>query len=103
MKKVRALSQSVGVSQKDLALNMGLKPSQLNLYFNDRAEMKASRFVELLELLGIDIDHLLEERLHRLRENSETIIDDSNLYTKLGRLRGAKRKSLQKIICILGA
>ena len=103
MSKIRELSRIVGISQRDLSEHMGLKPSQLNLYFNERAEMKAQRLVQLLEILGIDIDELLNQRIRTLGgDPSGSEIDDSNLYAKLGRIRGAKRKSLLKIIRMLG-
>ena len=103
MSRIRELSRNVGISQRDLAQSMGLKPSQLNLYFNERAEMKAQRLVQLLEILGIDINELLSHRIRALGGDPDgSDIDDSNLYAKLGRIRGAKRKSLLKIIRMLG-
>lgn len=103
MSKIRELSRIVGISQRDLSQSMGLKPSQLNLYFNERAEMKAQRLVQILEILGIDIDELLTQRIRALGgDPTGSDIDDSSLYAKLGRVRGAKRRSLLKIIRMLG-
>lgn len=98
--RVKLLAQLIGISQKDLALNLGLKPSQMNLYFNEKAEMKANRFVDLLKVLGVDVETLLEEKIRSLQSSSE--IDDATLHAKLGRVTGRKKKSLLKIIKILG-
>lgn len=98
--RVKLLAQLTGISQKDLALNLGLKPSQMNLYFNEKAEMKANRLVDLLRVLGVDVESLIEEKIKALESSSE--IDDATLHAKLGRVSGRKKKSLLKIIKILG-
>lgn len=102
--QLREILKLTGISQKELAEMMDLKPSQMNLYFKDKSKMRADRFIDLLEILGIDVLQMIENRLNQLRHSSSSAqLDQSLFLVKLDRVKGTTRKSLKELIELLGA
>lgn len=109
MSLVREICREVGIKQRDLAAHLHLKPSQMNLYFSGKVEMRTDRLVRLLEILGVDLRQNLRERLDQIRgvpgpqaAPDDDNIDDSKILAKIGRVKSPKRESLLRIIELLG-
>jgi len=104
MDGIKDLLVASGVRQKDLAEKMGMKASQMSLYFNGKSEMRADRFVELLEILGVDVEASIQNKLSELdHKNIPSQCGTSHMLIKLDRVRGTARKSLKDLIELLGA
>lgn len=101
--QIRQLCQSLGISQRDLAASLQLKPSQMNLYMQGKVEMKADRLLQVLSILGLDIEALLNQRLTALAQSETPVMREQTVLAKIGRLDEYKRESLLKIISILGS
>lgn len=109
MSLVREICREVGIKQRDLAAHLNLKPSQMNLYFSGKVEMRTDRLVRLLEILGVDLRQSLRHRLDQIKGVNVTptsfddeSIDDSKILAKIGRVKSPKRESLLRIIELLG-
>lgn len=110
MALVREICREVGIKQRDLAAHLQLKPSQMNLYFSGKVEMRTDRLVRLLEILGIDLRQIIRERLQQIRGltpaahslSDDDVIDDSKILARIGRVKSPKRESLLRIIELLG-
>lgn len=110
MALIREICREVGIKQRDLAAHLHLKPSQMNLYFSGKVEMRTERLVRTLEILGVDVRLALRERLAEIKgrgtqlvvEDAE-MIDDSKILAKIGRVKSPKRESLLRIIELLGS
>ena len=104
MDKIREACALMGIRQKDLADYLDMKPSQMNLYFRGKVEMRSDRLITLLGVLGIDIEELLSEKIRALGGSSASSNSSENkMLASLGRLDDYKKQSLLKIIGILGA
>lgn len=104
MELVRDLVDLTDLKQKDVANQMGLKASQMNLYFNGHSEMRANRLVELLDILGINVQAEIQKRIRALKEErSVAHLDQFALAVKLGSVDQSTRKSLKSLIEQLGA
>ena len=102
MSQIRQLSHNLGVRQKDLAATLGLKPSQMNLYMQGKVDMRADRMMNVLEVLGIDIEEILSTKLAN-SNNTPGIAPTETVLAKIGRLDDCKRESIFKIIKVLGS
>lgn len=104
MARVREACQLMRIRQKDLADSLDLKPSQMNLYFQGKVEMRSDRLLALLDILGVDVERQLEERIKELGgENKFSPGHENKMLATLGRLDDYKKQSLLKIISILGS
>ncbi|WII72465.1 helix-turn-helix transcriptional regulator [Bdellovibrio sp. 22V] len=104
MARIREACSLLGIRQKDLAESLQLKPSQMNLYFQGKVEMRTDRLLPLLEILGIDLERQLEERIRELGDTTTSLQNSENkVLAKIGRLDEYKRQSLLRIIHILGS
>ncbi|WP_413613096.1 helix-turn-helix domain-containing protein [Bdellovibrio sp. HCB-110] len=104
MSRIREACLLMGIRQKDLADSLQLKPSQMNLYFQGKVEMRTDRLVPLLAILGIDIERQIEEKIKELGGESFSPLGNENkVLARIGRLDEYKRQSLLRIIHILGS
>ncbi|KYG61530.1 hypothetical protein AZI86_17640 [Bdellovibrio bacteriovorus] len=103
MSQIRTLSQTLGVRQKDLAASLNLKPSQMNVYMQGKVEMKTDRLLCVLELMGIDVEKLLEQKIIEASKASFESSNKENVLAKIGRLDADNRESIFKIVKILGS
>ncbi|MEK2644288.1 helix-turn-helix domain-containing protein [Bdellovibrio sp. BCCA] len=104
MSRIREVCLLMGIRQKDLAQSLQLKPSQMNLYFNGKVEMRVERLLPLLEILGVDVELQLEEKIKELGGELRSFQETENkVLAKIGRLDDYKRQSLLRIIHILGS
>lgn len=101
--KIRLLCHSLGITQRDLAASLELKPSQMNLYMQGKVEMKSDRLLKVLNILGLDIETLLDQRIAELSQANSRPAPEQRVLAKIGRLDEYKRESLLKIISILGS
>lgn len=100
--KIRELMHLLGIRQKDLACNLNIKPSQISHYFNHRSEIKANNLLAILELIGMNVEEQLDEKISMLKNGPHESSNTATFYTKLGRIREPKKESLLKIIRMLG-
>ena len=63
--RISALRRKAGWSQKELAARLGVSPSAVGMYEQDRREPSAEKLVELSSLLGVSLDYLLTGRPDR--------------------------------------
>lgn len=103
MSRIRHACNLMGIRQKDLADSLELKPSQMNLYFQGKVEMRADRLIPLMKILGIDIENLLEDKIKELGGDPLGLSRESKIFANMGRLDDYKKQSLLRIIHILGS
>lgn len=103
MSQIRVLTQALGVRQKDLAASLNLKPSQMNVYMQGKVEMKTDRLLCVLELMGVDVEKILEEKIIEASKTSLQASNKENVLAKIGRLDADNRESIFKIVKILGS
>lgn len=99
---VRELCRLMGIRQKELAASLNMKPAQMNVYFQGKAEMRAERMIELLKILGLDIEKQIQDKINEMGGESKTA-NSSKILASMGGLHETNRKSLLKIIKMLGA
>ena len=97
VKGLRELMKLTGLTQRDLAQHLNTTPSHLNLYFKNKSDMHASKLIETLHFLGIDLKAIVESRIDSLKNKSPQI-DASTLYLKLQRIKAYNKGPLLKII-----
>lgn len=104
LSQIKKVCHLKGVRQVDLAQNLNIKPSQMNLYFRGFSKMRADRFVDLLNVLGIDLESVLNNEILRC-ENAPAAqkneVNETKVLAKIGRLDGQHRESLYRIAKIL--
>jgi len=104
MARIREACRLMGLRQRDIAESLQLKPSQLNLYFQGKVEMRAERMIALLALLEIDVEKQIEEKIRQWGgEAQSSSCHETKVLAKIGRLDEYKRQSLLRIIHILGS
>lgn len=94
---LRELLKLTGITQRELARRLGTTPSHLNLYFTGKSDMHSAKLIEILHVLGIDLDSLIQERIGRILQN-EAEVDPSCLYVKLQNMASHTREPLLRII-----
>lgn len=94
---LRELLSSAHVTQKDLALGLGMKPSHINLYFKGKSDIHSRKLVSILKMLGIDLESLVRERIEMLSRN-EGKVSSENLFSKLDQVKDFNREPLLRII-----
>jgi transcriptional regulator with XRE-family HTH domain len=57
--RIAALRRHLGLSQSALAEKIGVSPSAVGMYEQDRREPSLSAMVTMSEVLGVSVDYLL--------------------------------------------
>lgn len=102
IEKVRTLMCLLELKQKDISESLNLKPSQISHYLNHRREIKANNLLALLETVGVDVNEILQEKIQKFMLEDFEQREENILHSRLGRVRGKKKKSLLNIIRIIG-
>lgn len=76
--KLLILAKAKGMTQAGIASNVGMQPSHINRYFNGVSDVTSSHFIEILKVLGINVEQLASEELKVLAGISDTDIKDVN-------------------------
>jgi transcriptional regulator with XRE-family HTH domain len=95
--KLRTLLRLTHVTQRDIAAALEIQPSQLNVYFTGKGDMHSKKLIRLLEVLGVDLNEILEQRIRELQHSNEKVTTPA-LRLKLEALRDHNRESLLRII-----
>ena len=72
--RISALRRKAGWSQKELAARLGVSPSAVGMYEQDRREPSAEKLVELSSLLGVS--------LHRLNPSHSVSVDTGKMRNR---------------------
>ena len=97
--RIAALRRHLGMSQSALAEKIGVSPSAVGMYEQDRREPSLSAMVTMSEVLGVSVDYLLTGR--PLTERDERILRDTLFSASqraqaraLGRRQGLSKEEL---------
>jgi len=95
-KKLALLAKLQNVSQKRIAEGCGLSRISIYRFFSGKTELKVTDFVELLDILGLDVEKQVDARLTAKLNNQapskEPVLADASLILKS--LRSNVRKAL---------
>lgn len=97
---LREFMKEAGVTQRDLAAAIGVKSSQLNLFFTGKSDMHSRKLVLLLKSLGIDLERILADQLQEIR-NQSAQRHPSSLIAKINAMDPEQRKPLLAIVKML--
>jgi transcriptional regulator with XRE-family HTH domain len=108
--RLSILAKGLGMTQEEIATRLKISRITINRFFKGRTEIRSGDLNQLLQLFGIDVGQLLDERIERLvkgksihavREHSEasrvledldpnvsrTIVDQINWWRSAGQKR----------------
>lgn len=74
--KLALLAGMMNISQVEMANRCGLSRITVNRFFRGRTQIKASDLMELMEVLGIDLEHLVDRRIGELIEGGPEAKDE---------------------------
>lgn len=61
MKKIKSLREKLNITQKDLALSLGVDTSTVTKWETGQAMPRADKLPELARILGCDVSELFEK------------------------------------------
>ena len=97
--RIAALRRHMGMSQAELAQRIGVSPSAVGMYEQDRREPSLSAMVTMSEALGVSVDYLLTGE--PLTDRDEKMMKDTLFSASqraqvraLGRQHGLSKEEL---------
>ena len=76
--KLLILAKAKDLTQSRIASEVGMQPSHINRYFNGASDITSGHFVDILRVLGIDVEKQTSEQLKVLAGLSDHNVSDLN-------------------------
>lgn len=96
VKDLREVMNLLGLSQKDVAEELGVRSNHINLFFRSKSDIHSAKLLMILNLLGIDVHQLVKKRIGQLSGKKSS---DINLMAlRMRRLNPSSRNSLLKLV-----
>ena len=70
--RMATMAALAGKKQTDLANKCGVSRLTIHRFFKGHSEIKASDFIRLMALLGVNLDSVITDKMQRLSKNSPT-------------------------------
>lgn len=64
--RLSILAKGLGMTQEDIAARLKISRITINRFFKGRTEIRSGDLNQLLQLFGIDVGQMLDERIERL-------------------------------------
>ncbi|MCB0367147.1 MAG: helix-turn-helix transcriptional regulator [Bdellovibrionaceae bacterium] len=98
--KLALLAGMMKISQVEMANRCGLSRITVNRFFRGRTQIKASDLMELMDVLGIDLEQLVDRRIGEVMEggpetNEDVFVDVARVLAGLD--SQVKRTLLEQI------
>lgn len=68
--KLSTLVRSLGITQEDLAKKCQISRVTLNRYFRGKTELRSKDLLQILSVLGVDIETKIDQKLQGFKEHT---------------------------------
>lgn len=69
--RLATMAAMAGKKQTDLATKCGVSRLTIHRFFKGHSELKATDFIRLISLLGINLENVITDNMQRLSKNSD--------------------------------
>lgn len=76
--KLLILAKAKDLTQTEIAGEVGMQLSHINRYFNGASDITSIHFVDILKVLGIDVDKLASEEIKNIAGINDGDVKDIN-------------------------
>lgn len=94
--KLSIIAKSKGLTQNEIALRCGVSRISIHRFFNGRTELKASDLFNVLDVLGISIDHEIENSLSGALEGKS--LSQDPIYRDVCRILQSSTRQIRKTL-----
>ncbi len=74
--KLLILAKAKGITQAEIAKEVGMQPSHINRYFKGSSDLVSEHFVDITRVLGIDIDYTVTAELTKLTTDEDSDVNN---------------------------